>query len=830
MQKKTFVYILIFSLTLTLISILLIPKNRFKNYIIEEQRSGRYSDYLTVYFNDLDNDGVLETIDYIRQKIPGNSINIKHSTTTIDLYNLSKNEVFISDYLTLADIDKNNQNEMYFISGKDSVAYLNILEFNKNNNNKIENKKIAIDSFSYLNGEPDAVNRNIKFLGNNIVFEIQAGFAIYPRNIYIYNTQNKTLKKTDTTSIVCNYFNVFFYKAKKYILPTNISASGNTISVKEYEELKESTSPDSIEIYNRKKNRVFKYGDFSSYILLYNEDLKFEFEPIEYTGWTNYTFSNHFKKDGELYLLSLTNNVSDTINKSYLTICNTKGEIVKQLNLKDSYNSLLSDTTNDYMLLRNAKTSEFSIYTKELEYKNKVQNVTHIIGYKDINNNGENELIALNKNKIIVFSNNLKRRTEFELLNDNGAVRSATLKTYTLKGKTYLYFLTKDNYYILEYKKNKYFFVKYLLFVVIWLFWFVVLYLFLKINTKRLEADNLRLEKTVAKRTEELEENNKVLFFQKEEIKTQADELLEKNEYLLELTNFKKNMTDTIIHDLKNPLNIILNKTNDKQVVSSAKRMLNLVLNILDVERYEATELVLNKEWFCIKNVLENIISELEVVCAKKNISIKIPSVKYEIFADKNILIRVFENLLTNAIKFAEPNSEIQIKAKPEAEDKIKISVFNNGETIPEQNLKSIFNKYSQVKTQNKTDHKSTGIGLAYCKMAINAHESEITVENIDNKGVVFSFWIIGKQARENADPPDITCKFEFSAEDIEIINKYKPLLQSVDFYNASKIFEILKQIPDGNKSITNWKDKIKSSVFSGNKPHFMQLIDANKD
>jgi len=119
---------------------------------------------------------------------------------------------------------------------------------------------------------------------------------------------------------------------------------------------------------------------------------------------------------------------------------------------------------------------------------------------------------------------------------------------------------------------------------------------------------------------------------------------------------------------------------------------------------------------------------------------------------------------------------------------------------------------------------------LAYCKMAINAHESEITVENIDNKGVVFSFWIIGKQARENADPPDITCKFEFSAEDIEIINKYKPLLQSVDFYNASKIFEILKQIPDGNKSITNWKDKIKSSVFSGNKPHFMQLIDANKD
>ncbi len=821
---------MLFSLGLTLISVLLFPDTKFKKRIVKEHTFGSKRSVTTSYFYDLDNDGVLETIDFMVFKIPGNSVEIRQNDNVVDLYNLRKNEDFVSTKLQISPRDKNGKSSIYFISALDSLLYLNILTFDYKKSKKIVVKRIAVDSIHLYNNEPDAINRKIAFFENNVVFDIQASFSIYPRNIYIYNSKTDLVSKTDTTSIVCSNFDIFNYKNKTYILATNISASGNTISAKEYKEFEKSTNPDTINIFNKKKNNVFDYGDFASYILLYNKDLKFEFAPIEYTGWPNYTLSTHFKKDDKPYILSLTKNVSDTLNKTYLTVCNMEGKIVTQINFKEQYNNLHSDTNNDYIILHNSEKKEYYIYSKELKFKSKIQNITSVIGYKDINNDGENELLALNNHKLIIFTNNLKNRTEFELNNGNNNINRHTLNTYAHQGRTYFYFYIKDNYYILEYKKNKYFFVKYPIFAVIWGVWFVILYLFLKVNTKRLEADNLRLEKTVAERTEQLEEKNEILLFQKEEIRTQADELLEKNEYLIDLTNFKKNMTDTIVHDLKNPLNIILNKTSDKQILSSAKKMLNLVLNILDVERYEKTQLVLNKEIFCLTSILEKITSELGVVCDKKNLSIKIPEINYEVFADKNILIRVFENLLTNAIKFSKPNSEIQITAKLVTEGKIKISVFNFGETILDENIKSIFDKYTQVKTKNNIDNKSTGIGLAYCKMAIESHESKIFAENYRDEGVIFSFLIDGKPTKESIGTPKNSFKFNFSIEDIELINKFTPLLKSINFYNASKIFEVLNQINDKNEAIIDWKKRIKASIFSGNKEMFNKLLENKLD
>ncbi len=825
MQIKTLIFIFLFSLVLTIVSVLLIPKKKFKKNIVKEHFFGSKRSVTMSYYYDLDNDGILETIDFIKSKIPGNSVEIRQNNNVAELYNLRKNEEFISTKLQISPRDKNGISSIYFISALDSFLYLNILTFNLQKSKKIELKKITIDSVSLYNNKADAINYKIDFFDNNVIFNIQAGFSIYPRNIYLYNSKTGIINKTDTTSVVCAGFDIFAYENKKYILATNISASGNTISTKQYEKLEKSTNLDTIEIFNKKKYNVFDYGDFASYILLYNKDLKFEFEPIEYIGWTNYTLSKHFFKNNKAYIISLTCNFSDTLNKTYITVCNMKGEIVKQINFKKQYAYIISEPNNDYIILHNGEDKKYYIYSKELKLKSKMKNITSIIGYKDINNDGKKELVALDNHKLIIYSNNLKNTTEFSLNGRNNNIKHSTLNTYTFQGKTYFYFYTKDNYYILEYKKNNYFFVKYLIFVAILLAWFFVLYLFLKLNTKRLEADNIRLEKIVSERTAQLNEKNEVLLFQKEEIRTQADELLEKNEYLIELTNFKKNMTDTIVHDLKNPLNIILNKTSDKQITNSAKRMLNLVLNILDVERYEKTELVLNKEKFYLASILNNIVSDMKIVCDKKNISIKTPIKNYELLADKNILIRVFENLLTNAIKFAKPNSEILITVKPVTDQKMQISVFNYGETISEENIKSIFNKYKQIKTKNNIDNKSTGIGLAYCKMAIEAHESTIFVENYRNEGVIFSFLINEIPTNQSNETKKSNNKFDFSIDDIELISKFTPLLKNIEFYNVSKIFEVLNQINEKSVAVANWKKRIKSLVFSGNKEMFNKLL-----
>ncbi len=438
MKKKAILFILIFSLVLSLITILLIPKTKFNEYIIEMVHKGGRASYKKVYFYDLDNDGVLETIDFIFCKIPGNSINIKQGNKTIDLYNLRKNEEYVSLNLKIADADKNNKSEIYFISALDSVLYLNILKFDDRSSHRIINTKIKVDSFSYYNGTPDAVNRNIKVFDNNIAFEIQAGFNIYPRNIYIYNTQNGSIKKTDTTSIVCSYIDVFSHLSKNYILSTNTSASGNTISPQQYEEYKKTTNKDSIEILKIKKNKVYKYGDFSSYILLYNDNLKFEFEPIEYTGWTNYTSSNYFYKDDKPYILSVSNNVSDTINNTYITVCNLDGQIIKQIKLKPYY-YLYSNPQSNYFIISNPHKKDFQVYSNELVFKYKLENITNIIGFKDINNDGKKEFITRDNDRLVIFNHNLKKRTEFNLKN-NDYSNLSSLNIYTHLGKTYFYF------------------------------------------------------------------------------------------------------------------------------------------------------------------------------------------------------------------------------------------------------------------------------------------------------------------------------------------------------------------------------------------------------
>lgn len=258
--------------------------------------------------------------------------------------------------------------------------------------------------------------------------------------------------------------------------------------------------------------------------------------------------------------------------------------------------------------------------------------------------------------------------------------------------------------------------------------------------------DNLQ----ITKQSELIANNNTELLLQKEEILSQSEQLKQSNKQLIELTKFKVTMTGMLVHDLKNHLTIIIgysqmhiDDNHWRFVNESGKSMLNLVNNILDVQKYEKTEMVINIKQQVLNETLNSSFEKVNYLLSYRNNSFK-NLVPENIIAnyEHEIIDRVFVNILSNACKYSPQDGIITINSselKNENGEFVKLSISNEGEAIPVDKIDTIFENYKQVNPKNLGVSYSTGIGLAYCKIAVNAQGGQIGVESGDKKGV--SFW-----------------------------------------------------------------------------------------
>ena len=158
---------------------------------------------------------------------------------------------------------------------------------------------------------------------------------------------------------------------------------------------------------------------------------------------------------------------------------------------------------------------------------------------------------------------------------------------------------------------------------------------------------------------------NKVLAAHKEEIESQAGKLKLAYEKLVELDQFKQGVTSMIVHDLKNPLNTILNvseKNKEEEIRRSkqaAGQMLNMVLNILDVNKYKDSEITIKKTAFSILKIAQKSIGQISFLAEQKNIFIK-NNIDKTVGAEgePEVVQRIFVNLLSNAVKHTPVNEK----------------------------------------------------------------------------------------------------------------------------------------------------------------------------
>lgn len=333
---------------------------------------------------------------------------------------------------------------------------------------------------------------------------------------------------------------------------------------------------------------------------------------------------------------------------------------------------------------------------------------------------------------------------------------------------------------------------------------------------------------------------NQILAEQKEEIETQAEELKTTNEKLVELDGFKEAMTGMVVHDFKNSLNTIINFSEDvagnskmRSIRQAGKNMYRLVMNLLDVQKFEDTSVPLSLQDQNIKVVTMKAVDQVRFLMEQKNLKIttELEGGLTGRF-DMELITRVMENLLTNAIKFSPANGSLLVATHAENQH-IKISISDHGPGISKENLVRVFNKFEQIESKESGVTRSTGLGLTFCKMVVEAHHGTIGVDSEMDKGSTFWFTIPRSDDQEpdlkiaaEIDSP-VVDKLSLTEEDQSFLRPFQQELNHMNIYEYSRIISVLSQIEKGKRpNIDMWIERFEIVLRNMDEQNFKEMLD----
>lgn len=237
-----------------------------------------------------------------------------------------------------------------------------------------------------------------------------------------------------------------------------------------------------------------------------------------------------------------------------------------------------------------------------------------------------------------------------------------------------------------------------------------------------------------------------------------AETLKTKNRELVRSGHVKDDYYQMVAHDLKGPLteilaNIDLLKHNpnlspeDKEVIDTAlcgcDSLFRMVAELLDINKMEEGKFIFSFSDFDLAALARDKIERMKAVAAQKEIVFDLafePGIP-QVRADEELVLRVLANLFSNAVTYSYNGQPISVEISL-LKDKgmVQVSVRDKGEGIPKSKHKKIFEKFGQSFKAGTRKRYSTGLGLTFCKMAVESHGGEIWVESKPGEGSIFYF------------------------------------------------------------------------------------------
>jgi signal transduction histidine kinase len=255
----------------------------------------------------------------------------------------------------------------------------------------------------------------------------------------------------------------------------------------------------------------------------------------------------------------------------------------------------------------------------------------------------------------------------------------------------------------------------------------------------------------------------------------QRHELEQLNATLQQLEHDKEQLMQMVVHDLKNPLTALIGfleilrmeQLSPEQrmfldgALRSGKNLSGLIGDLLDTARLEAGRITLDRSLFAPRELLIDCVAEMSAWLAQDGKIVRIEAAANTpmLYADQRLTRRVLLNLLSNAIKHTPPGTQITLYASADcpalssacvesivetqsstfsAHNRVVIKVEDTGPGIPPEDLERIFEKFGRSNGQHHTRQDSTGLGLTFCRLAIEAHGGTLDVSSVVGRGATF--------------------------------------------------------------------------------------------
>lgn len=275
--------------------------------------------------------------------------------------------------------------------------------------------------------------------------------------------------------------------------------------------------------------------------------------------------------------------------------------------------------------------------------------------------------------------------------------------------------------------------------------------------SKVANAEELSMEEVInmLRESQQNIELNKELKRQSTELMKASEQLGALNRQLMAMDELKDEFLYTVTHELRTPLTSIRALTElvhdnrdmpDSQqeqflsaVIRETERLSHLITQVLNLERFESGKHPVQLSNLHVLDLLHSTRESVETLLNAKQLHLSLSAADIPISCDKDLILQVLYNLLTNAIRFTPEAGIIRLTAAMN-ENEIRFEVRDTGKGIPAESLELIFDKFYQAPNQILKKPEGSGLGLAISKKIIALHRGIIWAENLPEGGACFIF------------------------------------------------------------------------------------------
>lgn len=236
------------------------------------------------------------------------------------------------------------------------------------------------------------------------------------------------------------------------------------------------------------------------------------------------------------------------------------------------------------------------------------------------------------------------------------------------------------------------------------------------------------------------------------ELREHYDLLKRQRDDLMRVQLQKERLMAFVVHDLKNPVNSmdlhaqLMLRSPDLpeslreaagQIRTEARHLTRMILNLLDISRGEEGQLNPKKVEIEVAPLITSIFSELGVNAAARGVkldsAVRTPTLR----GDEDLVRRTLTNLVENAIRFAPTQTSVTLAVDRYAGG-VEVTVADEGPGIPAELRERVFDPFVQADTHQRPERTSRGLGLAFCKIAVQAHGGTVGIRDNANTGTIF--------------------------------------------------------------------------------------------